>query len=95
MTSGRLMVDVPLPTESGKFTVANLAASVRPILARMCDALSESRTADPEAPGGFKVQTIPVNAAHLRSLIVEEGTRLAARVRRGTHFLYRVSVSRA
>ncbi len=64
--------ETPLPTESGKFTVEGLSAAVRPILARMCDALSESRTADAEAPGGFKVQTVPVNAAHLRSLIYRE-----------------------
>src|SRR6185312_13634003 len=69
---GITKLDVPPPTESGKFTTDNLAKAVRPILARMCDALSESRVADAEAPGGFKVETVPVNAAHLRSLIYRE-----------------------
>jgi len=69
---GITKLDVPPPTESGKFTTDNLAKAVRPIVARMCDALAESRVADAEAPGGFKVETVPVNAAHLRSLIYRE-----------------------
>ncbi|HXJ21221.1 MAG TPA: preprotein translocase subunit SecA [Polyangia bacterium] len=69
---GITTVDAPLPTESGKHTVESLSASVRPILARMCDALAESRVADPEAPGGFKVSTVPVNPLHMRSLIYRE-----------------------
>ena len=64
--------DAPLPTESGKHTLASLSSMARPILARMCDALSESRVADAAAPGGFTVTTVPVNAAHLRSLIYRE-----------------------
>jgi preprotein translocase subunit SecA len=69
---GITTVDAPLPTESGRYTQDSLAAGVRPILARMCDALSESRVSDPEAPGGFRSTTIPVNPAHLRSLIYRE-----------------------
>jgi len=38
----------------------------------MCDALAESRAADPAAPGNFIVTTVPVNASHLRSLIYRE-----------------------
>ena len=40
---GITATDAPLPTESGKHTIASLSSMVRPILARMCDALSESR----------------------------------------------------
>jgi len=69
---GITRADAPLPTESGKHTIASLSSMVRPILARMCDALSESRAADPAAPGNFIVTTVPVNAAHLRSLIYRE-----------------------
>jgi preprotein translocase subunit SecA len=69
---GITKTDAPLPTESGKFTVANLSSSVRPILARMCDALSEARMPDPDAPGAVKVQSVPVNSTHLRSLIYRE-----------------------
>ncbi|HEY6475362.1 MAG TPA: SEC-C metal-binding domain-containing protein, partial [Polyangia bacterium] len=69
---GITKTDQPLPTESGKHTVASLAAMLRPILARMCDALSESRVADPNAPGGFTVTTVPINPVHLRSLIYRE-----------------------
>jgi preprotein translocase subunit SecA len=69
---GIARADAPLPTESGKHTVASLSSMVRPILARMCDALSESRAADPATPGNFIVTTVPVNAAHLRSLIYRE-----------------------
>ncbi len=64
--------EAPLPTESGKHTVESLAGSVRPILARMCDALAQSRVPDAEAPGGFKEVTVPVNPLHLRSLIYRE-----------------------
>ena len=69
---GITATDAPLPTESGKHTVASLSSMVRPILARMCDALAESRAADPAVPGNFIVTTVPVNAAHLRSLIYRE-----------------------
>ncbi len=69
---GITATDAPLPTESGKHTVATLSSMIRPILARMCDALSESRAADPAAPGNFIVTTVPVNASHLRSLIYRE-----------------------
>jgi preprotein translocase subunit SecA len=69
---GIARADAPLPTESGKHTVTSLSSMVRPILARMCDALSESRAADPATPGNFIVTTVPVNAAHLRSLIYRE-----------------------
>jgi len=69
---GITATDAPLPTESGKHTVSSLSSMIRPILARMCDALSESRAADPAVPGNFIVTTVPVNAAHLRSLIYRE-----------------------
>ncbi len=69
---GIARADAPLPTESGKHTIASLSSMVRPILARMCDALSESRAADPATPGNFIVTTVPVNAGHLRSLIYRE-----------------------
>jgi preprotein translocase subunit SecA len=69
---GITSTDAPLPTESGKHTVASLSSMVRPILARMCDALGESRAPDPATPGNFIVTTVPVNASHLRSLIYRE-----------------------
>jgi preprotein translocase subunit SecA len=69
---GIIETDAPLPTESGKHTIPSLSSMARPILARMCDALSESRVADPASPGNFIVTTVPVNAAHLRSLIYRE-----------------------
>ncbi|HXT98140.1 MAG TPA: preprotein translocase subunit SecA [Polyangia bacterium] len=61
---GITRTDDPLPTESGKHTIASLSAIVRPILARMCDALAESRAANPEAPADF--------SPFLRSLIYRE-----------------------
>jgi len=69
---GITRTDDPLPTESGKHTIASLSAIVRPILARMCEALSEGRVADPSVPGGYTTMTVPVNPAHLRSLIYRE-----------------------
>jgi len=65
-------IEADLPTQSGKHTVASLAQVVRPVLARMCDALSEERTPDASAPGGFAVTTAPLEPAHLRSLIYRD-----------------------
>src|SRR5665213_3488705 len=45
------VVERPLPTESGKHTLASIAQVVRPVLARMCDAISEERVPDAAAPG--------------------------------------------
>ncbi|HTA18128.1 MAG TPA: preprotein translocase subunit SecA, partial [Polyangia bacterium] len=69
---GITTTDAPLPTESGKHTADSIATIVRPILARMCDALAESRVADPNVPGGFTIVPVPVNPAFLRSLIYRE-----------------------
>ncbi len=69
---GITKTDQPLPTESGKHTVTSLSAMTRPILARMCDLIAETRVADPSAPGGFTVTTVPINPAYLRSLIYRE-----------------------
>jgi preprotein translocase subunit SecA len=65
-------VERPLPTESGKHTVASIAQVVRPVLARMCDAISEERVPDAAAPGGFVVKAIPPEPAYLRSLIYRD-----------------------
>jgi preprotein translocase subunit SecA len=66
------VVERPLPTESGKHTVASIAQVVRPVLARMCDAISEERVPDAAAPGGFVVRAIPPEPAYLRSLIYRD-----------------------
>jgi preprotein translocase subunit SecA len=65
-------VERPLPTESGKHTVASIAQVVRPVLARMCDAISEERVPDATAPGGFVVKAVPPEPAYLRSLIYRD-----------------------
>src|SRR5262249_54650111 len=69
---GITKTDEPLPTESGKHTVASLAATTRPILARMCEAIAQQQVPDPNNPGGFIVTTVPVNPDWLRSLIYRE-----------------------
>jgi preprotein translocase subunit SecA len=65
-------IEVELPTESGKHTVASIAAVIRPVLARMCDALGEHRIPDASAAGGFVITSVPVDPAHLRSLIYRD-----------------------
>ena len=49
---GKTAADVPAPTASGKHTVDGLAKVARPMLARMCDALTEAPPQDPNAPNG-------------------------------------------
>jgi preprotein translocase subunit SecA len=66
------VIEVELPTESGKHTVASIAAVIRPVLARMADALGEHRVPDASAPGGFVITSVPVDPAHLRSLIYRD-----------------------
>jgi preprotein translocase subunit SecA len=52
---GKTAVDMPVPTESGKHTTESLAKTARPILARMCEAVTEARTPDVNAPDGYAI----------------------------------------
>jgi preprotein translocase subunit SecA len=69
---GKTTVDAPPPTESGKHTQASLVASVRPVLGRMCDALTTVQTpaAEPGAPP--VATTVPLDPAALRSAIYRQ-----------------------
>src|SRR5262249_26688085 len=69
--AGKTAADVPPPKESGRYTQAGLAGTVRPILARICDSLTEARVPDAAAPGGFTVTTVPLQPIHLRSAIYQ------------------------
>src|SRR6266498_954785 len=66
---GKTAADMPLPTESGKHTIESLAKSVRPVLARMCESLTEARTADPNSPDGFAIVKVDLQPAFVRSEI--------------------------
>jgi len=66
---GKTAADMPVPTESGKHTADTLAKSVRPILARMCEVLTEGRAPDPNAPDGFTAVKVDLQPALLRSEI--------------------------
>ncbi len=66
---GKTSADMAVPTESGKHTVESLAKSVRPVLARMCEALTEARTADPNSPDGFAIVKVDLQPAFVRSEI--------------------------
>jgi preprotein translocase subunit SecA len=63
--------DAPPPVESGRYTLAGLAGTVRPVLARIADSLTEARVPDAAAPGGFTTTTVVLNPAHLRSAIYQ------------------------
>src|SRR5262245_15242284 len=70
---GKTAADVPAPTESGKHTVASLSTTVRPMLARMCDSLTQAQVqnqADPTAPP--EIVTVPLDPARLRSLVYRQ-----------------------
>jgi len=69
--AGKTAADVEPPKESGRYTQAGLAGTVRPILARICDGLTEGRVPDAAAPGGFTITTIPLQPALLRSAIYQ------------------------
>jgi preprotein translocase subunit SecA len=68
---GKSAADQPAPTESGKHTTDSLAKTVRPMLARMCDGLTEARAPDPNAPDGFSMVKVELNPAFLRSAIYQ------------------------
>ena len=69
---GKTTVDAPPPTESGKHTHASIVATVRPVLGRMCDALTQVQTpaAEPGAPP--LTTTVPLDPAALRSAIYNQ-----------------------
>jgi len=69
---GLTQADMKVPTESGKHTHESLVASVRPVLGRMCDALTQVQTpaAEPGAPP--VTTTVPLDPAGLRSAIYRQ-----------------------
>jgi len=71
---GITTVDEPPPTESGKHTHASLMAQVRPVLARMCDALTQVQTpaAGVDAGAPPVTTTVPLDPAALRSAIYRQ-----------------------
>ncbi|HVX96214.1 MAG TPA: preprotein translocase subunit SecA [Polyangia bacterium] len=71
---GKTAADVELPRESGKHTLESLVASVRPVLGRMCDALTQVQTPAAGADSGAPpvVSTIPLDPAALRSTIYRQ-----------------------
>jgi len=69
---GKTAVDAKVPEESGKHTTENLAKTVRPMLARMCESLTEARAADPNAPDGFSIVKVELQPSFLRSAIYQQ-----------------------
>ena len=69
---GKTAADQPVPTESGKHTATSLAKTARPMLARMCEDLTEARAPDPNAPDGFSVVKVELQPAFLRSAIYQQ-----------------------
>src|SRR5262245_15183532 len=63
---GKTAADQPVATESGRHTKASQAAAVRPVLARMCEGLTEARQPDPNSPDGFSVVKVPLQPSFLR-----------------------------
>ena len=87
---GKTAADVPPPTESGKHTAGQRWPQiVRPMLARMCDALTEARAADPTRADGCAAATATVRrpgAAPLARSTAQFGAYLdTERDRRGSH----------
>jgi preprotein translocase subunit SecA len=66
---GKTTADQKAPTESGKHTTDSLGKWVRPVLARMCEALTEARAPDPNAPDGFSIVKVELQPTFLRSEI--------------------------
>jgi preprotein translocase subunit SecA len=64
---GKTSADQPAPTTSGKHTAESLAKTVRPILARMCEARTEARAPDPNSPDGFSIVKVELQPSFLRS----------------------------
>src|SRR6185436_254509 len=69
---GKTAADMPVPTESGKHTTDSLAKSSRPVLARMCEGLTEARHPDPNSPDGFSVVKVELQPSFLRSAIYQQ-----------------------
>ena len=69
---GKTEVETVAPVESGKHTLENLIAYVRPTLGRMCDALTQlqSPAAEPGAPP--VTTTVPLDPAGLKSAIYRQ-----------------------
>src|SRR6185436_18659178 len=69
---GKTAADMPVPTESGKHTTDSLAKTVRPVLARMCEGLTEARAPDPNSPDGFSVVKVELQPSFLRSAVYQQ-----------------------
>ena len=69
---GKLTVDEPVPTESGKHTHAALVTQARPVLARMCDGLTQVQTPAAEPGAAPVTTTVPLDPAALRSAIYRQ-----------------------
>jgi preprotein translocase subunit SecA len=63
---GITVADMEVKTTSGRHTKASLAATVRPQLARLCEATTESRQPDPNSPDGFSIVKVPLQPALIR-----------------------------
>jgi preprotein translocase subunit SecA len=74
---GITAADQPVAKESGRHTTASLAATVRPVLARMCESMTEARQPDPNSADGFSVVKVPLQPALLRSAIYQAVRRLS------------------
>jgi preprotein translocase subunit SecA len=70
---GKTAADSPVPTESGKHTTDSVAKVVRPMLARMCESLTEPPPAvDPTLPTAPPATAVELDPARLRSLIYRQ-----------------------
>jgi preprotein translocase subunit SecA len=69
---GKTAADVPAPTESGRHTVESLSGMVRPVLARMCDALTQVEVAGAEPGAPAATTAVPLDPARLRSAIYRQ-----------------------
>src|SRR6185436_11701638 len=69
---GKTLGDVPAPEESGKHTKKSLVSNVRPVLGRMCEALTQVQTPAAEAGAPPIVTTVPLDPAALRSTIYRQ-----------------------
>src|SRR5262245_41217008 len=63
---GITAADQPVPKESGRYTTSSLASTVRPELARLCEATTEARQPDPNSADGFSIVKVPLQPALIR-----------------------------
>ena len=69
---GKTAADQPVPTESGKHTAPSLAKTARPLLARMCEDLTEARAPIRTLPTASRSSRWSCSRSFLRSAIYRQ-----------------------